>query len=180
MILGWISRVAASFSDVTAKSGGLEPEVMVHVDYVPRSRRSGGMWSEYRFKRKQWDYNISMVKHSLPEWYYYEQELRKVRVPLCVQNKVTPENDKKFQVQILYLSMFFVALNLQNGTSRIVRSKQVRFRKTFWNRPHLQPRGNEVLIPQPDSETDPGPRTCSKLPYLADLYCSLWSLYLSA
>ena len=72
-----------------------------------------------------------MVKHSLPEWYYYEQELRKVRVPLCVQNKVTPENDKKFQVQILYLSMFFVALNLQNGTSRIVRSKQVRFRKTF-------------------------------------------------
>ena len=41
-----------------------------------------------------------MVKHSLPVWYYYEQELRKVRVPLCVQNKVTPENDKKFQVQI--------------------------------------------------------------------------------
>ena len=41
-----------------------------------------------------------MVKHSLPEWYYYEQELRKVRVPLYVQNKVMPENDKKFQVQI--------------------------------------------------------------------------------
>ena len=40
MILGWVSRVAASYSDVTAKSGGLEPEVMVHVDYVPRS---GGM-----------------------------------------------------------------------------------------------------------------------------------------
>ena len=37
------SRVAASCSDVKAKSGGLEPEVMVHVDYVPRSRRSGGM-----------------------------------------------------------------------------------------------------------------------------------------
>ena len=66
-----------------------------------------------------------MVKHSLPEWYYYEQELRKVRVPLCVQNKVTPENDKKFQVQIFVPLAFFVALNLQNGTSRIVRSKQV-------------------------------------------------------
>ena len=72
-----------------------------------------------------------MVKHSLPEWYYYEQELRKVRVPLYVQNKVMPENDKKFQVQIFVPLNFFVALNLQDGTSRIVRSKQVRFRKTF-------------------------------------------------
>ena len=100
-------KSCASCSDVKAKSGGLEPEVMVHVDYVPRSRRSGGMWSEYRFKRKQWDYNISMVKHSLPEWYYYEQELRKVRVPLYVQNKVMPENDKKFQVQIFVPLDFF-------------------------------------------------------------------------
>ena len=36
-------KSCASCSDVKAKSGGLEPEVMVHVDYVPRSRRSGGM-----------------------------------------------------------------------------------------------------------------------------------------
>ena len=43
MILGWISRDVASYSDVKAKSGGVEPEVMVHLDYVPRSRRAGGM-----------------------------------------------------------------------------------------------------------------------------------------
>ena len=48
-----------------------------------------------------------MVKHSLPEWYYYEQELRKVRVPLSVQNKVTPENDKKIQVQSFVPLNFF-------------------------------------------------------------------------
>ena len=32
MILGWISRDVASYSDVKAKSGGVEPEVMVHLD----------------------------------------------------------------------------------------------------------------------------------------------------
>ena len=46
-----------------------------------------------------------------PEWYYYEQELRKVRVPLYVQNKVMPENDKKFQV--LYLSIFLWLLTFK-------------------------------------------------------------------
>ena len=40
-------------SDVKAKSGVLEPEVVVHVDFAPRSRRSGGMCSKYRPKRKQ-------------------------------------------------------------------------------------------------------------------------------
>ena len=54
-----------------------------------------------------------MVKHSLPEWYYYEQELRKVRVPLCVQNKVTPENDKKFQVQIFVPLVFLWLLTFK-------------------------------------------------------------------
>ena len=28
-----------------------------------------------------------------------------------------------------------------------------------FKRPQLWPKGNEVLIPQPDSGTDPGPRT---------------------
>ena len=40
------------------------------------------------------------VKNSLLEWYYYETEMKKVRVTLCVQNKVTLGNDKKSQVQI--------------------------------------------------------------------------------
>ena len=53
MIPGWMSKDAASYSDVKAKSGVLEPEVVVHVDFVRRSRRSGGMCSKYQPKRKQ-------------------------------------------------------------------------------------------------------------------------------
>ena len=39
MIPGWMSKDAASYSDVKAKSGVLEPQVVLHVDFVPRSRR---------------------------------------------------------------------------------------------------------------------------------------------
>ena len=48
-----------------------------------------------------------MVKNSLLEWYYYETELKKVRVTLCVQNKVTLGNDEKSQVQIFVPLEFF-------------------------------------------------------------------------
>ena len=74
--------------------------------------------------------------------------------------QVTPENDKKFQVQIFVpLDVFLWLLTFKMVRVELYVQNKCIFEKLSENRPHLQPKGNEVLIPQPYSGTDPVPRT---------------------